>query len=73
MEISELLKSKLNNVIDITKQFNTAINKLDYNDNDGISECQTLLTNVLYRFNSFVTLCNELNHTQTIEDNTTNS
>lgn len=73
MEISELLKNKLNNVIDMTKQFNTAINKLDYSDNDGISECQTLLSNVLYRFNSFVTLCNELNQTQTIEDSTTNS
>lgn len=73
MEISELLKNKLNNVIDMTKQFNTAINKLDYSDNDGISECQTLLSNVLYRFNSFVTLCNELNQTQTIKDSTTNS
>ncbi len=73
MEVSELLNNKLTNVIDITRQFNTAINKLDYSDNDGISECQTLLSNVLYRFNSFVTLCNELNQAQTIENSTTNS
>lgn len=73
MEVSTLLKSKLADVVDLSSQFNTAIKALEYNDSNSISNCQTLLSNVLYRFNSFVTLCNELNQTQAIEDNTTNS
>lgn len=73
MEVSTLLKSKLTDVVDLSSQFNTAIKALEYNDSDGISNCQTLLSNVLYRFNSFITLCNELNQVQTIDDKTTNS
>lgn len=73
MEISTLLKNKLADVIDLSNQFNTAIKTLEFNDSDGISNCQTLLSNILYRFNSFVVLYNELNHALTIEDNITNS
>ncbi len=73
MEISTLLKNKLADVIDLSNQFNTAIKTLEFNDSDGISNCQTLLSNILYRFNSFFVLYNELNHAITIEDNTTNS
>lgn len=73
MEISTLLKNKLADVVDLSNQFNTAIKTLEFNDSDCISNCQTLLSNILYRFNSFVVLNNELNHVVTIDDNTTNS